>query len=418
MGAKINEYSIERFTFGDDDYYDIDYWDGSTYQTAKIKGITIKNALSGGGVDASIYSGDGTLVGNRILDGANYELFFQELGKLVVHSHANNTDNIEFEVRTQASNKSFNIKDHNTGFSLFSVENGKVKINGTYNLPSLDGAVNRSIKTDGAGQWGYGVIQDDGTTVGINSTPINSVALNVEDNGERTALRGYTNSVQSNAGISSLGVHGVSFASQNSTNASNNIGVQGVASNHEDINIGVQGTVTGTSGTSKNVGVQGVAANGSENYCFTGQDGTQSTGRVLQCQNNTGDANWVESANLQQKDQIHVACSDETTVLAVTNNVLTFRAPYQCILEEVRMSLTTAGTGGGNTEIDVTLNGTTIFSTRPTIASGSLTSVGGTAPVLSVAGFSDDDEIKINITSITNEPTETGLKVLFKVKRS
>jgi len=45
---KIHEYPLERFTFGDDDYYDIDYWDGVTYQTAKILGSTIKAAMLSG----------------------------------------------------------------------------------------------------------------------------------------------------------------------------------------------------------------------------------------------------------------------------------------------------------------------------------------------------------------------------------
>ena len=38
-GQKINQYPLERLTFGDDDFYDIDYFDGTTYQTAKIKGF-------------------------------------------------------------------------------------------------------------------------------------------------------------------------------------------------------------------------------------------------------------------------------------------------------------------------------------------------------------------------------------------
>ena len=49
MGQQINQYSIDRTTFGDDDYYDIDYWDGSTYQTAKIKGSVIKQGIASGG---------------------------------------------------------------------------------------------------------------------------------------------------------------------------------------------------------------------------------------------------------------------------------------------------------------------------------------------------------------------------------
>jgi len=45
---KIHEYPLERFVYGDDDYYDIDYWDGSDYQTAKILGSTIKAAMLSG----------------------------------------------------------------------------------------------------------------------------------------------------------------------------------------------------------------------------------------------------------------------------------------------------------------------------------------------------------------------------------
>jgi len=46
MPNNINQYAIERFSFGDDDYYDVDYWDGLVYRTAKIKGITIKNGMT------------------------------------------------------------------------------------------------------------------------------------------------------------------------------------------------------------------------------------------------------------------------------------------------------------------------------------------------------------------------------------
>ena len=48
MSKKINQYLIERFSFGNEDYYDIDYWDGSAYQTAKIKGSTILSGIQAG----------------------------------------------------------------------------------------------------------------------------------------------------------------------------------------------------------------------------------------------------------------------------------------------------------------------------------------------------------------------------------
>ena len=52
MGQQINQYTIDRTTFGDDDYYDVDYWDGATYQTAKIKGSVIRSAVSSSGLYA------------------------------------------------------------------------------------------------------------------------------------------------------------------------------------------------------------------------------------------------------------------------------------------------------------------------------------------------------------------------------
>ena len=63
MGQQqINQYAIERTTFGDDDYYDIDYWNGSVYQTAKIKGSVLKAGASGIGLFSQ--TADGTLIQN------------------------------------------------------------------------------------------------------------------------------------------------------------------------------------------------------------------------------------------------------------------------------------------------------------------------------------------------------------------
>ena len=50
MGQEINQYAIDRTTFGLDDYYDIDYWDGSIYRTAKIKGSVLKAGAGGIGM--------------------------------------------------------------------------------------------------------------------------------------------------------------------------------------------------------------------------------------------------------------------------------------------------------------------------------------------------------------------------------
>lgn len=161
--AKINQYPLERLTFGDEDYYDIDYWDGATYQTAKIKGSVIKAGIQAGITAPNIYTNNGTLTADRTMDGANFELFFQEIGKFIVHSHKNNTDNVIFEVRSQTGYESFTIRDHNTGNHLFCVENGKVEISDAYYLPDVDGTSGQVMKTDGLGNVSW---QDESASSG------------------------------------------------------------------------------------------------------------------------------------------------------------------------------------------------------------------------------------------------------------
>lgn len=278
MGLKIHEYPLERFSFGDDDFYDIDYWDGVTYQTAKIKGSVIKAGITasvivnnlynsdgtlttdrvvtmdgynvkfdggasdgvvkikgtnsgvvsflrgtdfvawniakdvdgnenlmiarhdgtGGYLDTpfqisivdgsitfngaytfpttdgtsgqylatdglgnitwqtlasaiNIYNSDGTLTGNRIVTGANFELFFQSIGGFIVHSHVNNMDNVVFEVRSDPTWHGFIVKDHNTGVHMLACRNGLVEISDAYFLPGVDGTPGQYLETDGAG---------------------------------------------------------------------------------------------------------------------------------------------------------------------------------------------------------------------------------------------------------------------------
>jgi len=65
---KIHEYPIERLVYGDDDYYDVDFWDGLVYQTAKIKGSVIKNAMLSG-IAISLTAPSAFIVGGSPTDG-------------------------------------------------------------------------------------------------------------------------------------------------------------------------------------------------------------------------------------------------------------------------------------------------------------------------------------------------------------
>lgn len=71
---EINQYPLESLTFQDDDFYDIDFWTGSGYQTKKILGSTIKAAIAAS-VD-TLYSADGTIESDRTVDLDTQRLVF------------------------------------------------------------------------------------------------------------------------------------------------------------------------------------------------------------------------------------------------------------------------------------------------------------------------------------------------------
>ena len=111
------------------------------------------------------------------------------------------------------------------------------------------------------------------------------------------------------------------------------------------------------------------------------------------------------------KDQIGIACSDETTNLTTGTAKVTFRMPYAFTLTAVRLNCNTAPTGSALV-VNIKLSGTTIFSTKPQIDAAAKTSVGsGTTAVISTSALTDDGEITIDIDQIGSTIAGKGLKV-------
>lgn len=46
--SNIHNYPLEAFQINDEDFYDVDYWNGVAYESRKISGATLKSILSGG----------------------------------------------------------------------------------------------------------------------------------------------------------------------------------------------------------------------------------------------------------------------------------------------------------------------------------------------------------------------------------
>ena len=121
---------------------------------------------------------------------------------------------------------------------------------------------------------------------------------------------------------------------------------------------------------------------------------------------------WAAPA--AQTESFIIACSDEGTALTTGTAKVSFRMPYAFTLTAgeggVQASCNQAPTGAILT-MDINEAGSTILSTKLTIAIGSTTSVGGTAPVISDVNLAANALMTIDIDQIGSTNAGTGLKV-------
>ena len=126
---------------------------------------------------------------------------------------------------------------------------------------------------------------------------------------------------------------------------------------------------------------------------------------------------WASAGHVTQSRALEVACSDESTPITVADNKVKFRMPFGLELSDgedgVRGSLSTVGGTSGTTTMDITMNGSSIFTTDLLeIDDGDTTSVGATtAPNVTTTTLTDNAEIIVNCDVITGSGAECGLKI-------
>lgn len=212
---EINQYPLESLSFQDEDFYDIDFWTGSGYQTKKILGSTIKAGILSGVVNVNIYNSDGSLTGDRnvTLDGGNLILktnsndqtIFEGFKTTIYSSLASGEDaglvisspnDMERYIELQNNGlkrwkiRTFNNElGSNTGSDLLFqsyddigapigevlklTREGGIRILASYNLPNTDGTNGQVMTTDGAGNVTFetpssatNIYNSDGTLTG------------------------------------------------------------------------------------------------------------------------------------------------------------------------------------------------------------------------------------------------------------
>lgn len=186
--SQINQYPNEAFVINDEDFYDVDYWTGSAFESRKISGATLKSVLSA--LATNLYNSDGTLTGNRTVDLDGFQLSLGDAtGSAVFNGqrlilNGNSTDaGIQLQAAdTQAkqilfqSNNLDRFKitvrnfeaggDSGSGFFIELYDDaGVVKalpisiyrdteavvISNVYSLPTADGTPGQVLTTDGLG---------------------------------------------------------------------------------------------------------------------------------------------------------------------------------------------------------------------------------------------------------------------------
>jgi hypothetical protein len=109
--------------------------------------------------------------------------------------------------------------------------------------------------------------------------------------------------------------------------------------------------------------------------------------------------------------EVGFTVGDRTTALTVKAGLEGMRMPFAMKLTSVRLAVATAPAGAAIV-VDVKQNGASVFTTKPQIAAGAKTSVGGAVPgVVGTAALADNAEITIDVTQIGATTAGAGLEV-------
>lgn len=120
-----------------------------------------------------------------------------------------------------------------------------------------------------------------------------------------------------------------------------------------------------------------------------------------------------DPTNVKTTESLIVAVSDEVTPITTGTAKLTLYIPYNFTLIEVFIGNTTPSSSGLVT-VNAKQNGTTVFSTQPSIGASQNTSLSGSGSVpavLSITALTKGDKITVDIAAAGT--SATGLKAYF-----
>ena len=144
------------------------------------------------------------------------------------------------------------------------------------------GTTNRLTKWSSSSAITTSLIQDNGTTLSIGTTPVANNLIKVSSNSTDVTL------VSENSQATGVGISG-------SSSGANGVGGSFTSTSVTGVKIGVNASATGAGGTNK--GAVFGATGGATNYSIQLTDGTEGSGKFLKSVTANGEANWASIAN-------------------------------------------------------------------------------------------------------------------------
>lgn len=202
MGIKINQYPLTATTVNNEDYYDVDQWNGSSFESKKISGATLKNNLNGGlfaqtsssttitntTVETSLIT---TGVGSLTVPANGFKVGDSFHAKLIGHISCNSSATIELRV------KSGSVLLADTGvIALDTTTNKHWEINVYFTIRALGAAGVASIASGGI----FSYVKNSGVNFeGANFSIINNTTFDttVSNTLDITAQWGAANAADS-----------------------------------------------------------------------------------------------------------------------------------------------------------------------------------------------------------------------------
>lgn len=228
-----------------------------------------------------------------------------------------------FRANDGTSNYSVQLQDNTEGAGKFLksvTSDGKAnwaqitKADITDGISSNSGIINVLPKwTPDGTTLGNSQIEDDGTNIGVNVTPLANYRFRVNSSTDTYTLTGNNTNTSGGVGV---------FANTSGATVNTNIGGISNASNSTTLNIGHKGDATqSTAGT--NVGGWFRAGTGALNYAVRLDDGSQGLGQVLVDITGNGHSNWAKVDSTYTTGATGSFTSNDGKTITVTNGLIT-----------------------------------------------------------------------------------------------